>query len=414
MQFPRTNIDVSLTTNGIYLRDPAATRRLRIYGRSFRDVMEDVQRFIYVRGFQVPPGIVKFMLKRVGLPEVDIIVEKYDLTDDDLLELSQALEVLDGLRDEFFSQSGLMKMLDEIESNLGMSSPTLEDLKTDIPAPQKLNVWDIPIDEEVQNLVYSFHPQNIAEAISTPRTQLSNDVKPVTFIWDDPEVAATIEETSGTEISTSEVISDFYDLKTLFLGEEGVGVNSIIYESNLKLGNDYSSLNLPPTNPYTFSNIVQSNGANVRVDAWTFQKSMEAKIPKIEFYSGSGIVVLVYSVAERWSFDSLDFWVREVSNAFMIPPPIIIVGNKTDLRDHPVYDEDDEVDIPVSTEEAREYCNKVARTLGENGQSHPLFFIETSTITGKGITELLKKIVEFWQDNERPSMPATEQHAPTL
>ena len=414
MQFPRTHIEVSLTTNGIYLRDPAATRRLRIYGRSFRDVMEDVQRFIYVRGFQVPPGIVKFMLKRVGLPEVDIIVEKYDLTDDDLRELSQALEVLDTLKDKNISLMGVIKLLEDADSNLMESTLTLEDLKIDTPAPQKMQVWDIPIDEEVQNLVYSFHPENISESISTPRTQLSDDSKPVTFIWDDPEVAATIEEASETEKLSLEAVSDFYDLKTLFLGEEGVGVNSIIYESNLKLGNDYSSLNLPPTNPYTFSNIVQNNGANVRVDAWTFQKSIEAKIPKIEFYSGSGIVVLVYSVAERWSFDSLDFWVREVSNVFMIPPPIIIVGNKTDLRDHPVYDEDDEVEIPVSTEEAREYCNKVARTLGENGQSHPLFFIETSTITGKGITELLKKIVEFWQDNERPSMPATEQHIPTL
>jgi GTPase SAR1 family protein len=141
---------------------------------------------------------------------------------------------------------------------------------------------------------------------------------------------------------------------------------------------------------------------------------MEAKVPKTEFYTGSGIVALVYSVADRWSFDSLDFWVREVANAFLIPPPIIIVGNKTDLRDHPVYeDEDDEVDIPVSTEEASEFCSQVAKTLGENGQTHPVFFIETSTITGQGIADLLNKIVDFWQANERPSMPATEQHAPT-
>jgi GTPase SAR1 family protein len=414
MQFPRTNIDVSLTPNGIYLRDPATTRRLRIIGRSFREVMEDVQRFIYMRGFQVPPGIVKFMLKRVGLPEVDMIVEDNELTDDDILELAQALKVLDDLKDKNISLMDVIKLLDDADSTMMTSSLALENLKIDAPAPQKLNVWDIPVDEEVQTLVYSFHPENISESISTPRTQLPEDTKPVTFIWDDPEVAATIEEASETEKLSPDAISDFYDLKTLFLGEEGVGVNSVIFESNLKLENDYSSLNLPPTNPFTFSNIVQNNGASVRVDAWTFEKSMQAKIPKTEFYSGSGIVVLVYSVAERWSFDSLDFWIREVSNAFLIPPPIIIVGNKTDLRDHPVYDEDDEVDIPVSTEEALEYCNKVARTLGENGQSHPLFFIETSTITGKGIAELLKKIVDFWQDNERPSMPATEQHVPTL
>jgi GTPase SAR1 family protein len=263
-------------------------------------------------------------------------------------------------------------------------------------------------------LVYSFHSENIPTSTPTPRTQSSEEEKPVKFIWDDPEVVATLEDVSEEEEVPSEVVSDIYDLKVLFLGEEGVGVNSIIFECNLKLGKDYSSLDLPPTRPFTFSNIVEYNDASVRVDAWTFPKSMEAKIPKTEFYTGSGIVALVYSVADRWSFDSLDFWVREVANAFLIPPPIIIVGNKTDLRDHPVYDdEDDEVDIPVSTEEALEYINKVAKTLGEDGQSHPVFFIETSTITGQGIADLLNKIVDLWQTNERPSMPATEQHVPT-
>ena len=413
MQFPRTNIEVSLTTNGIYLRDPATTRRLRIIGRSFRDVMEDVQRFIYIRGFQVPPSIVKFMLKREGLPEVDRFVEQYDLTEDDLIELSQALNALDNLTDEFLSPlSEAKQLLDDLESSLGILSTDLEDLKTDTPAPQELSIWDIPIDEEIQNLVYSFHPENLDDSISTPRTQSSTDAKPVKFIWDNPLIAESIE--SETDELSVELISDLFDLKTLFLGEDGVGINSILFECNLKLGNDYSSLNLPPTNPYTFSNIVQNGDSNIRIDAWTFEKSMEAKIPKIEFYSGSGIVVLVYSVVERWSFDSLDFWIREVSNNFVIPPPIIIVGNKTDLRDHPVQDEDDEVDTPVSTEEAREYCNKVARNLGENGKTHPLFFIETSTITGRGITELMNKIVGFWQDNDRPSMPASEHHVPTL
>ena len=375
--------------------------------------MEDVQRFIYIRGFQVPPSIVKFMLKREGLPEVDRFVEQYDLTEDDLIELSQALNALDNLTDEFLSPlSEAKQLLDDLESSLGILSTDLEDLKTDTPAPQELSIWDIPIDEEIQNLVYSFHPENLDDSISTPRTQSSTDAKPVKFIWDNPLIAESIE--SETDELSVELISDLFDLKTLFLGEDGVGINSILFECNLKLGNDYSSLNLPPTNPYTFSNIVQNGDSNIRIDAWTFEKSMEAKIPKIEFYSGSGIVVLVYSVVERWSFDSLDFWIREVSNNFVIPPPIIIVGNKTDLRDHPVQDEDDEVDTPVSTEEAREYCNKVARNLGENGKTHPLFFIETSTITGRGITELMNKIVGFWQDNDRPSMPASEHHVPTL
>ena len=414
MQIPGTNIDVSLKVNRIYIADPAVNRRLKFAGRSFKEIMEEVQRFTYLRGFNVPLPILKFILKRIGLPEVDVIPGEDELTKEDLLELSRALNVLDSLKDEFLSPTGKSGVSDLIQSNLVHPAPELEELKMDIPAPQETSIWDIPASEEVKGLVFSFHGENIPTSTSTPRTQSMDESKSVKFIWDDPEIVASLEDISQDEKSMPEGVPDFLDLKVLFLGEEGVGVNSIIFECNLKLGNDYSSLDLPPTRPFTFSNIIERNDANVRVDAWTFQKSTEAKVPKTEFYTGSGIVVLVYSVAERWSFDSLDFWIREVSNAFLIPPPIIVVGNKTDLRDHPVYDDDDEVEIPVSTEEVREYCENVARTLGENGQTHPLFFIETSTITGQGITELLNKIIDFWQSNERPSMPATEQHAPTL
>ena len=414
MQIPGTNIDVSLKVNRIYIADPAVNRRLKFAGRSFKEIMEEVQRFTYLRGFNVPLPILKFILKRIGLPEVDVIPGEDELTKEDLLELSRALNVLDSLKDEFLSPTGKSGVSDLIQSNLVHPAPELEELKMDVPAPQETSIWDIPASEEVKGLVFSFHGENIPTSTSTPRTQSMDESKSVKFIWDDPEIVASLEDISQDEKSMPEGVPDFLDLKVLFLGEEGVGVNSIIFECNLKLGNDYSSLDLPPTRPFTFSNIIERNDANVRVDAWTFQKSTEAKVPKTEFYTGSGIVVLVYSVAERWSFDSLDFWIREVSNAFLIPPPIIVVGNKTDLRDHPVYDDDDEVEVPVSTEEVREYCENVARTLGENGQTHPLFFIETSTITGQGITELLNKIIDFWQSNERPSMPATEQHAPTL
>jgi GTPase SAR1 family protein len=430
MLIPGTNIDVSLKVDRIYIVDPAVTRRMKFAGKSFKDVMEEVQRFTYLRGFNVPHPILKFILKRIGLPEVDIIPGEDELTKDDLLELSRALNVLDALKDEFLSPTGKSVIPEDAKANVIETSVEPEDLKTDVPAdlmtdvpadlktdvpaPQTMSIWDIPASEEVKDLVFSFHSENLPTVTPTPRTQTSDDdVKPVKFIWDDPEVVASLEDVSEEEAPSIEETSDLYDLKVLFLGEEGVGVNSIIFECNLKLGNDYSSLHIPNTNSFTYSNIVEHKDSNIRVDAWTFPKSMEAKIPKTEFYTGAGMAVLVYSVADRWSFDSLDFWVREVSNAFLIPPPIIIVGNKTDLRDHPVYDEDDEVDTPVTTEEARAYCDEVAKSLGENGRSHPVFFIETSTITGQGITELLNKIVDFWVVNERPSMPATEQNVPT-
>ena len=195
MQIPGTNIDVSLKVNRIHIADPAVNRRLKFAGRSFKEIMEEVQRFAYLRGFNVPLPILKFILKRIGLPEVDVIPGEDELTKEDLLELSRALNVLDSLKDEFLSPTGKSSIPDAIESNLIHPTPELEDLKIDVPAPQETSIWDIPASEEVKGLVYSFHGENIPST-STPRTQSADENEPVKFIWDDPEVVASLEDVS--------------------------------------------------------------------------------------------------------------------------------------------------------------------------------------------------------------------------
>jgi GTPase SAR1 family protein len=190
-------------------------------------------------------------------------------------------------------------------------------------------------------------------------------------------------------------------LKALFLGEAQVGVKSILFESNLKEAEDLS---------FVYRDVVEHDDNLVGINAWTFEGSQAARMPRQEFFTGTGIAVLVYSVADRWSFDSLDFWVKELTSVFLVPPPMIIVGNKTDLRDHPVYGDEEEFDPPVTTEEGQEFCDKIAKELGESGSTHPMVFMESSSVTGKGISELLGSIIDLWLTSERPSMPAVESH----
>ena len=92
--------------------------------------MEEVQRFAYLRGFNVPPPILKFILKRIGLPEVDVIPGEDELTKEDLLELSRALNLLDSLKDEFLSPTGKGGIPDDIKSNLIHPVSEPEELKT--------------------------------------------------------------------------------------------------------------------------------------------------------------------------------------------------------------------------------------------------------------------------------------------
>jgi len=414
MQIPGTNLEITSKVDRVYIAHEGVIKRVKFTGRSFKDVMEEVQRFAYLRGFNVPATILKFILKRIGLPEVERIPGEEPLTKDDLLELSRALTALDSLKDEFLSPFRTIEVPDEIKRSLIADSPGREDLKPKIDVEKKQTIWDLPLSEEVTELIYSFHSENIPVSTPTPRTQSESEPasSSVRFIWDDPDAVEQIADLSPDEQAPAEIGSELLDLKVLFLGERGVGISSILFECNLKSANEIAVQTSSETQTPTHNNIIKFDDKNVRLDAWTFPQSLENKIPKTEFYTGSGIVVLVYSVADRWSYDSLDFWVREVSNTFLIPPPIIVVGNKTDLRDHPVFDDEDELDTPVATEEAQEFCDQIGKRIGGNGQSHPVFFMETSSVTGQGISNLLDKIIEFWLTNERPSMPSVEERVP--
>ena len=417
MQIPGTNLEITSKVDRVYITHDGVAKRVKFTGKSFKNVMEEVQRFAYLRGFNVPATILKFILKRIGLPEVDRIPGEEQLTKDDLLELSRALIALDSLKCEYLSPLQVTEVPEEIKKGVLMPTPELADIAPEladivpeIETKQNQSVWDIPLDEEVTGLIYSFHGENIPTNTPTPRTESKS--KTSTYIWDDAETMDQLEDLAKDDMEPIKATSELLNMKVVFLGERGVGVKSILFECNLKVTNDDTSCSQLDQQKLIESNIVSHNDMDFRIDACTFPQSLDNKVSKTEFYAGTGIVVLVYSVAERWSFDSLDFWIREVTNSFLIPPPIIIVGNKTDLRDHPVFDDEDEFDTPVTTEEGQEFCEKASKRIAGEHQVHPVFFVETSSVSGQGITILLEKIIDFWLANERPSMPAVEEQVP--
>jgi GTPase SAR1 family protein len=415
MRIPGTNLEITSKVDRVYVAHEGVTKRVRFTGRSFRDVMDEVQRFAYLRGFNVPATILKFILKRIGLPEVERIPGEEQLTKEDLLELSRALIALDSLKDEFLSPFRRSEVPEEIRKSLVAKPSDQEDTKIDTKEDKKPTIWDLPLSDEVTELIYSFHAENIPASMPTPRTQSSSETSSgsVRFIWDDPEAVESIADLHPDESVHADLSSELNELKVVFLGERGVGISSILFECKLKTSNEVALQGSAEDQTTAHANIVRRGNENVRLDVWTFPQGMEAKTSRTEFYTGTGILVLVYSVADRWSYESLDFWVREVSNTFLIPPPIIVVGNKTDLRDHPVFDdEEDEQDTPVTTEEAQTFCDQAAKRIGEKAQSHPVLFMETSSVTGQGISNLLDRIIDLWLTNEKPSMPAVEEHVP--
>lgn len=429
MKVPGTTMDISLKTNKIFAVDQGVMKRIKYAGRTFMEVLEELQRFAYLRGYNAPTTILKFILKRIGLPDVEVFPSEDELTKDDITELSKALNIVDSLKDEFLSATPEPIVPEDLK-NYTVIKPkqsddfTLEGIAPDdtmpidvtpdapieaeaaaeTPAFDRSSIWDdVPQSEEAVKLIYNFHWENLPVNTPTPRTKSSEEqeTKKPKFIWDDEGELESFEDVRPTEEPAPELLGDSHELKSLFLGEAQVGVKSILFECNLKEAEDLS---------YVYRDVVQHDENLVGVNVWTFEGSQAARIPRQEFFTGTGIAVLVYSVADRWSFDSLDFWIKELTSVFLVPPPMIIVGNKTDLRDHPVYGEDDEFEPPVTTAEGEEFCKKMANELGENGEAHPIVFMETSSITGAGISDLLSTMIDLWLTSERPSMPAVESH----
>ncbi len=419
MRVPGTTMEISLKSERIYVVDKGVVKRVKYAGRTLIEVLEEIQRFAYLRGFNTPTTILKFIMKRIGLPDVDVFPSQDDLTKEDVLEFSRALNIVETLKDEFLSPLGTAKVSDELKNVLTSVSEEPETVEVaaegDTPA-KKPSIWDdVPQSEEATKLIYSFHLENLPVNAPTPRTESSSesDPKRKKFLWDEPAEMEALEELVPEEEAAAAEMAAASDdgllqLKALFLGEQQVGVKSLLFECNLKLGQHDESLGSSTEKPFIYSNLVEHEEHNVQVNVWSFEKTMEARVARTDFFTGAGMAVIVYSVADRWSFESLDFWIKELTTSFLIPPPIIIVGNKTDLRDHPVYGEEEEFDVPVTTEEGQAFCDQIAKKIGHNGQKHPLFFIETSSVTGSGVSELLAKIIDLWLINERPSMPAVE------
>ena len=65
-------MEISLKTERIYVVDKGVVKRVKYAGRTLIEVLEEIQRFAYLRGFNTPTTILKFIMKRIGLPDVDV------------------------------------------------------------------------------------------------------------------------------------------------------------------------------------------------------------------------------------------------------------------------------------------------------------------------------------------------------
>jgi len=117
---------------------------------------------------------------------------------------------------------------------------------------------------------------------------------------------------------------------------------------------------------------------NVKIQIWD-TGGQEFVMSLLPFYfSGAAGGVLVYDITNRNSFNSLDYWLKQIrQNAGEVP--VVLVGNKVDIADQ----------RKISTEEGQAFA-----------ADKNLIYLETSAKTGVSVPDLFEGLVKVVMDRE--------------
>lgn len=181
-----------------------------------------------------------------------------------------------------------------------------------------------------------------------------------------------------------------YAIKTLLIGDSGVGkssiMNQIVEEIFLDsyqctIGVDYKTM------------YIDIMGKAVKFLIWdTAGQERFKSITKI-YYRGAHVIIYVFDIGDRISFENIPRWIKETDETAPDSCLRILIGNKSDF-DNKIYNiHTSEVKRVVNKKEAME----LAEIYGFLG------YWEVSAKTNTGINDAFFKIAEYFILNKPPN-----------
>ena len=152
-----------------------------------------------------------------------------------------------------------------------------------------------------------------------------------------------------------------YDLsfKIIIIGDTNVGKSCLA----LKACKNFFEEDYRPTIGFEFLTFfVKIEESNLKLQIWDTCGQEVYRSLISSFYHNSSLAILVYSIDNKNSFESLESWLNEIKTLGNADINIFLIGNKADLEDN----------------------REVSKEMGENFcKSHDIkFFLETSAKTG--------------------------------
>ena len=135
-------------------------------------------------------------------------------------------------------------------------------------------------------------------------------------------------------------------LKVILVGDTGTGKTNLI---TVAAGFAFNSNTLTTTSCSYVQKTIFRNKKEYKINLWdTIGQEKYRALTKI-FLKDSKIVIFVYDITNRTSFNSLQFWKKIIDDVLGPTPLFGVVGNKKDLY----------LDEKVKEEEGEEFANKI-------------------------------------------------------
>ena len=156
-------------------------------------------------------------------------------------------------------------------------------------------------------------------------------------------------------------------IKLILVGDSGTGKTNLI---SVAAGLEFNSGVLTTTSCSYIQKIVKRNKKEYKINLWdTIGQEKYRSLTKI-FMKDSNIVIFVYDITKRETFESLNYWKKIIEEILGNDITLGVVGNKVDLY----FDE------KVKEEEGQEYANSIGAkfklTSAKNSPKEVSAFIE--------------------------------------
>lgn len=436
MIVPGTTISVTLMPTYIEVRDKGIVKKkIPLKAKSYDDISLELQKYFRYLGKRLAPGVLEEVLDRIGLPRAKRVVaepEPEPIVEEPLVEVNTEPESIPEpvIQKEPPPKKKEKKKKEEKKEKAAATFVQSPGRSADEKGVISANDFDDIADalEAVESLSDSFmtgakeplaksekkeisislegQEEIVASGNTYVRTpEMIQELNEEVIVTDEQGmvelVAETIEEETPLEIEKETVshvtpthqIKPILECKALLLGETGVGKRSLKSKAGimpLVISDETNEVS-----EYIYNKMFDGAHHRINLNVWSFDLAVKAKLPRKDFYNEAQVIIIAYAASDRWSFESIDFWLREASISCDHNLPIVIVGNKIDLRSETGDDTGEE---PVSFEEGFQFAEELAKKLSTGKALHPVAFIETSCLTGENTESVFKTAADLFEN----------------